>query len=951
MYGTKLVIDGRITPGTTFAVFWAVIGASFAVGQAAPQIGVIISSMTAASPIFAIIDRKPPIDSLSSEGKKIKNLKGNIVFKDIHFRYPSRPEVVENNIRLGRSDITQSEMEKCCKMANAHEFIMKLNEGYKTRIGEGGVQLSGGQKQRIAIARALARNPPILLLDEATSALDTESESTVQQALDNAQSGRTTISIAHRLSTIRNVDCIYVFDNGHIMESGTHNELMAKNGIYMQLVKAQEIEKLEHKETEVADDALFDVPQLRESMMRKMTRRLSQAISSISGASAWDIEIMEMETLDEKAKEASLLDIIKSAREEWLSLSIALILSVIRGMTFPIFSIIYGQMFKTLTTGTTDAKLHGALINAIYFSALGISSGITTLTSGYLFGKSGESLTRRLRISLFRNIVKQAVSSMVGGISIAFSYGPTMAPIGVITARRGQKDAVKAEEPSRLATEAIEQHKTVQYLTREKYFVEKFIAGMNGPHKRSIFRGVVQSLTYALSVSFVNFNFACAYRYGVWLVQKRICSPYTVFQVIEALNTASMSLISFATYFPEYIRARLSASLLFEMLQEQPKIDSLHAGGKKVELTGEINFHHLYFSYPVSGKSMVINGISLKIPAGKTVALVGPSGCGKSTTIQILERYYDPVSGRVLTFRENIAYGLENATVQQIEDAAKLSNAHNFIVKLPDVRFKMHYNLAEFILFEFITFVKHVEVANLGPVLGPMVYGCAISPLDKNDELRALGVADSKVLTEVKREEIYEKMNNDEETKKIVAFAIRCFSAQYISVSMLKRSKISLNEISHEAAISLIKDAFAANINVVEVTEKADALFPIVSAASIAAKVTRDRRLKAWKFPELDVQIPEGGFGSGYPGDPNTKKFLATNVDPVFGYPSLVRFSWKTAGLIIDKRCVKGTWEDDASGSRNATSSMRGWLNTRSGSLPKQHTYFSDRTISNVASL
>ena len=146
---------------------------------------------------------------------------------------------IAENIRLGRRNISTTQMETAARAANAHTFIQTLPHGYETRVGERGVQLSGGQKQRIAIARALIRDPKILLLDEATSALDGESEAIVQQALDAAQQGRTTIIIAHRLSTVRNADKIIAMDGGRVVETGTHADLMQAKGLYHKLVTSQ----------------------------------------------------------------------------------------------------------------------------------------------------------------------------------------------------------------------------------------------------------------------------------------------------------------------------------------------------------------------------------------------------------------------------------------------------------------------------------------------------------------------------------------------------------------------------------------------------------------------------------------------------------------------------------------------------------------------------------------
>ncbi|CAF4144692.1 unnamed protein product, partial [Adineta steineri] len=239
---------------------------------------------------------------------------------------------IYENVRFGKMNATRAEIEQAAEQANAHKFIMKLPNKYETLVGERGIQLSGGEKQRIALARALVKQPSILLLDEATSALDNVSEKNVQEALDRACKNRTTIVVAHRLTTIQNADYIYVLDKGSVIEEGTHETLLAKEGgKYQTMIKMQQSEK-----TIGTQDGLMNMAKAvaeDEEQLLERVRLLSENETN---------DINQRSSISTRGK-SIFVRLMKMNSPEWMFILIGCLACLFGGLRGPVFSILFAK--------------------------------------------------------------------------------------------------------------------------------------------------------------------------------------------------------------------------------------------------------------------------------------------------------------------------------------------------------------------------------------------------------------------------------------------------------------------------------------------------------------------------------------------------------------------------------------------------------------------------------
>ncbi|KAG4124660.1 hypothetical protein ERO13_D10G053700v2 [Gossypium hirsutum] len=659
--------------------------------RSAKTLALVGASGGGKSTIFALIERfyDPGKGTVTLDGYDLKTLQVKWLRRQIGM-VGQEPVLfattILENVMMGKENATKKEAVAACVAANAHGFIYDLPQGYDTQVGAKGTQLSGGQKQRIALARALIKDPRILLLDEPTSALDSEAEAVVQQAIDKISKGRTTVVIAHRLATVRNANTIVVLDNGSVAESGSHHQLMEREGAYYKLVKlaSEAVSNTELNETNTQKGMEFStydksayeasrslyaydiskskylksiqvVNQGEEEMQQKQKPREYQ-ISKI-----WTLQRPELITLLLGiALQAYFDDTPKALKEEVNKLALALV-----GLGFGSIIFLTGQQGFCGWAGTKltvrvrdllfrsilkqepgwfdfEDNATGILVSRLSIDCLSFRSVLGDRYSVLLMGVSAAAVG--LGISFYLEWRLALVAAAVTPFTLGASYLNLIINIGP------RVDNKAYDKASTIASGAISNIRTVATFSSQEEIVKSFDQALSDPRKQSVKRSQILGLALGLSQGAMY----CAYTLTLWvgasLMKQRITGFGEVYKIFLILVLSSFSVGQLAGLSPDTTMAATAIPAVFDIINRKPLIGNFRDKGKKIERSKplDIELKMVTFAYPSRPQVIVLRDFCLKVKGGSMVALVGGSGSGKSTVIWLVQRFYDPYQGKVM---------------------------------------------------------------------------------------------------------------------------------------------------------------------------------------------------------------------------------------------------------------------------------------------------------------
>ncbi|MBA0630286.1 hypothetical protein Godav_002401, partial [Gossypium davidsonii] len=614
---------------------------------------------------------------------------------------------IKENILFGKEDASMDEIIDAAKASNAHNFISQLPQGYETQVGERGVQMSGGQKQRIAIARAIIKAPRILLLDEATSALDSESEQVVQQAIDQAAVGRSSIIIAHRLSTIRNADLIAVVQKGQVIEIGSHDQLMENDiGHYASLVHLQQIEK-----EKTPDEANSNLSTCASSSISNIdiystsSHRLS-FVSRSSSANSFTLNhtLLAGESIVEEKKlpVPSFRRLLALNLPEWRQAIMGCLSAILFGAVQPVYAFSLGSTVSVYFLTDHNEIKEKTKIYALCFLGLSVFTLLINVGQHYNFAYMGEYLTKRIRERMLSKILTfeigwfdqdenssgaicsrlskdaNALRSLVGdrmalivqtmsAVTIACTMGMVIAwrlaivmiavqPIIIICfytkrvlLKSMSQKAIKAQgESSKLAAEAVSNLRTITAFSSQDRILKMLEQAQEGPQRESIRQSWFAGIGLGTSQSLTTCTWALNFWYGGKLISQGYITAKALFETFMILVSTGRVIADAGSMTSDLVKGLEAIGSVFAILDRFTTIEPEDSNGHNPEkITGHVELHDIDFAYPTRPNIMIFRAFSLNIDAGKSTALVGQSGSGKSTIIGLIERFYDPLNGVV----------------------------------------------------------------------------------------------------------------------------------------------------------------------------------------------------------------------------------------------------------------------------------------------------------------